>query len=317
MKVARFLMNLLILLLIVSCEHKDIECPGPQEINVSFDWKNAADADVDGMALFFYPLGENERVWRFDIAGKYGGPVKLPSGSYELIVCNNDLPGIRLGDTESPSSIYASARRLDTETEADVYVNTGMLYCGKINRLEVTPCGVRYVSDSGEIKDCSRRIIRCLPDSAATLYSVKFINVSGLENVRTAVVELDGVRSSILLESGCTSEIPVALSINMDISPSGATFSGSACAFAPCDLRSVSYRLKLKIVRMDGKAFARNIDVRPEDMNVIARHCVLITIRNMVIPDEGSPGDIGGIGAVVDGWEVIEIDLSPTFDTKS
>lgn len=313
MKVARFLMNLLILLLIVSCEHKDIECPGPQEINVSFDWKNAADADVDGMALFFYPLGENERVWRFDIAGKYGGPVKLPSGSYELIVCNNDLPGIRLGDTESPSSIYASARRLDTETEADVYVNTGMLYCGKINRLEVTPCGVRYVSDSGEIKDCSRRIIRCLPDSAATLYSVKFINVSGLENVRTAVVELDGVRSSVLLGSGQTSDIPAALSINMVINQSDGALAGSACAFAPYDLMTASYGLKLRIVRTDGKVFARDIEIKPENVNVITRHNVVLMVSDITIPDEGASGDIGGIGAIVDGWEVVVIDLKPTF----
>lgn len=313
MKVARFLMNLLILLLIVSCEHKDIECPGPQEINVSFDWKNAADADVDGMALFFYPLGENERVWRFDIAGKYGGPVKLPSGSYELIVCNNDLPGIRLGDTESPSSIYASARRLDTETEADVYVNTGMLYCGKINRLEVTPCGVRYVSDSGEIKDCSRRIIRCLPDSAATLYSVKFINVSGLENVRTAVVELDGVRSSVLLGSGQTSDIPAALSINMVINQSDGALAGSACAFAPYDLMTASYGLKLTIVRTDGKVFARDIEIKPENVNVITRHNVVLMVSDITIPDEGASGDIGGIGAIVDGWEVVVIDLKPTF----
>lgn len=316
MKVARSLMNLLILFmpfLIVSCEHKDIECPGSQEINVSFDWENATDADVDGMTLFFYPLEENGHIWRFDIAGKDGGCVELPSGTYELITCNNDLSGIRFDDTGSPSTIYASARRLDTGDEIDVYANSGMLYCGIINRLEVTPCGVRYISNSGELRECSRRVVRCRPDSVSTLYNLRFINVTGLESVRSAVVELEGVRSSILLESGCTSDIPVALSINMDISPSDATFSGSACAFAPCDLRSVSYRPKLKIVRMDGKAFARNIDVRPEDMNVIARHCVLITIRNMVIPDEGSPGDIGGIGAVVDGWEVIEIDLSPTF----
>lgn len=302
-----------VLLATYSCGHKEIECPGAQEINVSFNWKNAADADVDGMALFFYPLGENERVWRFDIAGKYGGPVKLPSGSYELIVCNNDLPGIRLGDTESPSSIYASARRLDTETEADVYVNTGMLYCGKINRLEVTPCGVRYVSDSGEIKDCSRRIIRCLPDSAATLYSVKFINVSGLENVRTAVVELDGVRSSVLLGSGQTSDIPAALSINMVINQSDGALAGSACAFAPYDLMTASYGLKLRIVRTDGKVFARDIEIKPENVNVITRHNVVLMVSDITIPDEGVSGDIGGIDAIVDGWEVVVIDLKPTF----
>lgn len=316
MKDARIFTNLLILLmplLIVSCGHKDIECPGPQEINVSFDWGNATDADIDGMTLFFYPLEENGHIWRFDIAGKDGGRVELPSGTYELIACNNDLPGIRFGDAESPSTIYASARRLDTETEADVYVNTGMLYCGKINRLEVTPCGVRYVSDSGEIKDCSRRIIRCLPDSAATLYTVKFINVSGLENVRTAVVELDGVRSSVLLGSGQTSDIPAALSINMVINQSDGALAGSACAFAPYDLMTASYGLKLRIVRTDGKVFARDIEIKPENVNVITRHNVVLMVSDITIPDEGVSGDIGGIDAIVDGWEVVVIDLKPTF----
>lgn len=78
-----------------SCEHKDIECPGATEdVHILFEWDKAADADVAGMTLFFYPQDAHGRIWRFDIAGRDGGHVELPPGRYSLTACNNDLPGI-------------------------------------------------------------------------------------------------------------------------------------------------------------------------------------------------------------------------------
>lgn len=298
---------------VTSCGHKDIVCPASDGINVVFEWNNASDADVDGMTLFFYPLDENERIWRFDIAGREGGPVRLPSGTYEMIACNNDLPGIILGDTENPSTLYASARSVVTGEDHGVFASSGMLYCAKISRLEVTPCGVRYVSDAGIVKECSRGIVRAHPDSIATVYTVRLIHVDGLERIRRAVVTLEGVRSDILLESSIPSDIPASLAIDMFLDHDYDSVSGQGCAFAPLDLISADYKLRLLIECADGKTIVRDIDVMPDNLNTITRHNVIITIDGIAIPDGGSSGDIGGIGAIVDGWEVIEIDLEPTF----
>lgn len=304
---------LLVLTAITSCRHKELLYPDPEEVKVVFEWDNASGADVDGMALFFYPLDGHSRIWRFDIAGRDGGAVTLPCGTYELIACNNDLPGITLEDTQSPATILASARRPASGKETGVYAGTGMLYRGEINRLEVTPCGVRYISATGVFKDCAYRTVRCRPDSMSTVYTVNFTNVSGIERMRSAFVALEGVSPSILLESGRPSDISAALAIDMVPAPDGASISGGGCAFAPVDLATAGFGLRLQIMLANGKTLARDIELKPENLNIISRHNVLITVDGLSIPDDGSSGDIGDMDVIVDGWEVIEIDLQSRF----
>lgn len=301
------------LALTISCEHKEIVCPVSGEINVVFEWDHASDADVEGMTLLFYPLEGDGRTWRFDIAGKDGGPIMIPSGTYEMIAFNNDLPGIILGATESRSTLFASARRVADDKDCGIYASTGMLYCGEISRLELTPCGVRYVTASGTIKECGHRIVRCHPDSIATGYTVNLTRVTGMERIRSANVILRGIRSSILLESRLSSEIPAGLAIDMSRDTDNDTLSGQGYAFPPSDPMTAKYQLSLQMRLTDGKTVVREIDIKPENLNIITRHNVVITIDGIVIPDGDSSGDIGGIGAVVDGWEVIEIDLEPSL----
>lgn len=308
-----FLITLSVLAVTTSCEHKEIVCPTSENLNVVFEWDKASNADVDGMTLFFYPLEENERIWRFDIAGRDGGNVNLPSGKYELIACNNDLPGIILEDTESASTLHASVRNLAIGHDTEVYSNSGMLYCAEIRKLEITPCGVRYLLPNGTYKECPRGIVRCQPDSIATVFNVKLTNISGMQYIHSATVALENVRASIALESDLPSEIPATLAIDMTVNPKDDTLSGCGCAFAPSDLKSADFRLRLQVVLTNGKSIARDIEITPENLNIITGHNVLIAVDGIVIPDDSSSGDIGGIGAIVDGWEVVIIDLEPTF----
>ena len=97
----------------------------------------------------------------------------------------------------------------------------------------------------------------------------------------------------------------------------GNTLSGKACAFAPVNPASASYRLLLRVVCTDGSVFAREIGVKPENIKISSPRNVIITVDGIEIPDKGTPGDIGGIDAVVDGWEEGEIDLSPSLGAPS
>lgn len=303
------------LALAVSCEHKKIVCPAPGEINVVFEWDSAPAADVEGMTLFFYPLDEGGRVWRFDIAGSAGGQVMIPSGRYELIACNNDLPGIRLENTGNSLTIAAAAGKTSQLEDGIVYAGTGMLYSAKVGAIEVTPCGVSYMLPSGDMKECGRRIIRCSPDSVSTLYTVMLTHVSGMERLRSASVALEGVHTSVLLNGGIPAGHSAAVSVALD--SDGNTLSGKACAFAPVNPASASYRLLLRVVCTDGSVFAREIGVKPENIKIPSPRNVIITVDGIEIPDKGTSGDIGGIDAVVDGWESVEIDLSPSMGAPS
>lgn len=293
-----------------SCRHKDIECPGTtQGIHVLFEWDRSVGAQVAGMTLYFYPLDSHSRTWRFDITGRDGGHVELPPGRYRLIACNNDLPGIALEDTGTPESIIAAARR---QTDPGVYTTTGMLYGGTVQDLEVTPCGVRYVTESGTVKECGQGLVRCHPDSLATQYTVILRNVNGMRHVRSANAILKGTRRAIYLGSHIPTDTPTALAMRMDLDNSNALMTAGGCAFAPLDAAQAHYTLSLQVVKTNGKGMARDIEVRPGDLNCITGHNVIITIDGIEIPDD-SPGDIGGIDVGVDGWDVVNIDVEPSI----
>lgn len=304
------MLALLATLSATSCRHKDIECPGAmQGIHVLFEWNRSPDARVAGMTLYFYPLDAHSRTWRFDITGRDGGPVELPPGRYRLIACNNDLPGIALEDTGNPESIIAVAQR---QTDPGVYTSTGMLYGGDVRELEVTPCGVRYVTESGTVKECGQGLVRCHPDSLATQYTVILRNVNGMRHVRSANAILKGTRRAIYLGTHRPTDTPTALAMRMDLDNGNALMTAGGCAFAPPDAAQAHYTLSLQVVKTNGKGMSRDIEVRPENLNSITRHNVIITIDGIEIPDD-SPGDIGGIDVGVDGWDVVNIDVEPSF----
>lgn len=293
-----------------SCAHKAIECPAASAgIEIRFEWDRAAGADVDGMSLFFYPLDSYSRQWRFDIAGRDGGPVELPPGSYRLVACNNDLPGTVIDGTGSLSTVCASASRPVAD---DVYASTGMLYGAVVSEIEVTPCGVRYTSSDGTVKECGRGLVRCSPDSLSTLYTLCISRVSGLEHVRTVAADLSPVASAVSLatqQPGGSSDAALRMSLAADRTLH--TLSGSGCAFgAPA--QPPECRLSLLIALAGGKTVARTIEIAPEQMNIASPHNVIIKIDGLDLPHDGTGSDdVGGIDAAVDGWTVVEISPEP------
>ena len=249
MKVNSILLLVILSLSAASCQHKDIECPGASEnIYVVFEWNRAPAADVAGMTLWFYRQGPDAKVWRYDIAGHDGGGVELPSGTYSMIACNNDLPGIRFEDTDNVGAVHATARRRLAD---GIYANTGMLYSTFVNYVEVSPCGVRYITSSGVVKECGYGRVRCQPDSPSTQYSVVLNHVTGIEGVRSVSAILEGVRASMYLENQCPSDTSAALSIDMALDSDSSTLSGRGCAFSSQD--DAHYRLTLRALRTDGR----------------------------------------------------------------
>lgn len=303
MKVNSILLLVILSLSAASCQHKDIECPGASEnIYVVFEWNRAPAADVAGMTLWFYRQGPDGKVWRFDIAGRDGGQVELPSGTYSMIACNNDLPGIRFEDTDNAAAVHATARRRLAD---GIYAGTGMLYSTYVNYVEVTPCGVRYITSSGVVKECGYGRVRCQPDSTSTQYSVVLNHVTGIEGVRSAAAILEGVRTSMYLENQCPSDTTAALSIDMSIDVGGFMLTGRGCAFSSQD--DATYRMTLRVVRADGRNMEKSIELKPDNINIVTEHNVIIIVDGVGIPNDGPSAGIGGIGADVEGWEIVNI----------
>lgn len=295
--------------LLASCAHKAIECPAaPAGIEIRFEWDRAPAADVDGMSLYFYPLDSYSRLWRFDIAGRDGGRVELPSGTYRLIACNNDLPGTAIDGSGSLSTVCATAARPVAD---GVYASTGMLYGAVVSELEVTPCGVRYTTADGTVKHCGRGLVRCRPDSLSTHYTVSIRHVSGIERARSVAADVGPVASGVMLDTQLPAgRADAALRMTLAADRQQHTLAGEGCAFGVPPLPSAC-RLSLLVATTEGKTIARSVEITPQEMNIITPHNVMITIDGLDLPDGGSgTGDVGGIDAIVDGWSVVEINLS-------
>lgn len=290
-----------------SCAHKDIECPaGGAPIEILFEWDNVRDADVAGMTLFFYPLDGKGRIWRFDIAGREGGPVDIPPGTYRMVACNNDVAGLVLEDTGSASAIRAVAARHVADS---VYAGTAMLYGAVVGRLDVTACAVRYTTDVGSIKECGKRLVRCRPDSLATCYTIAVRKASGLESVRGVSAVLAPVSSGVFLDNGVNAGAIAALYMPLAADRPQNSLAGSTCAPGRAEEDLSAYRVMTRIVKSDGKLYERRIRLSPDNVNIMSPHNVMIIIDDFNIPGDTTSGDVGGIDAAVDGWSVVEIEL--------
>ena len=157
-----------------SCIYDYSDCPSEnREFRVVFDWDHSKQADVEGMTLFFYPMDEGGSIWRFDIPGRDGGSVELLEGEgligvgYVPDECPfSDMPGIRLEDTESASTIQAVMQRCDVDNDS-VYGSTGMLYNAIVRQIDVMPCGVRYSPADGQYVTAADGTVSSQPDSLA------------------------------------------------------------------------------------------------------------------------------------------------------
>ncbi len=293
---------------LLSCDHKEIVCPGsePYPVHVLFEWENAPTANPDGMTLYFYPESDENEVWKFDIAGREGGNVELPVGTYRMVAYNNDIPGIRFINQNHYNEIAAESRSMNS---GNTLLSAGMLYGSTINHIEVTLCGISYINQDGNKKECPKSLLRCSPDSLTTKYDIVVRNVEGIEKVRKAQAILHGVARGIKLSNNVPFGIPSDVTAPMNIDKNAATFSSSIYAFSP-DSYGTSYELSVLVELPDGKALTKKFDVTAQVVSKPHSKNVLIIIDGISIPDTGNPGeDVGGIDVGVDGWETIVIDI--------
>ena len=93
-------MAFLILLIefLTSCEHKDLcyDYPHRQNVEVTFDWSEAPDANPSTMSLYLYP--ENGGApQRYEFTDRNGGCISVAAGTYDAICVNSDKETHRRG----------------------------------------------------------------------------------------------------------------------------------------------------------------------------------------------------------------------------
>ena len=148
--------------LLASCRQKDIVSPDEMiRLMVDFNWRNAYEAEPEGMTVLFFPADGDSPSWRFDIPGR-GGEVELFPGLYRVLAYNNDLPGVVMANTDSYDICEATVRMMsDTLSHC-----TGMLYGASLSSVAIGRGHGRL------------QAIRLTPDSLATVYHIRVDSVT-------------------------------------------------------------------------------------------------------------------------------------------
>lgn len=300
---------MVIIMCLTGCSQKEIQCPagGEEGITVRFMWDDAPEANPEGLTLMFYPLWSGGQIWRFDIKGREGGEVALPAGRYALLAFNNDLPGVEMRYMDNYNLACACLK-----VTQGVSRGCGHLYSGTVEEIEVTPCGVNYRLPDGSIKDCPYGLVRCYVRPLGYRYTVVCEDVDNLTLVRSVRARLSGMSEMVSLAAGlCEGE---ECGLAMTLSPGAVEMiSGSAVCFGP-SVPEGEFELAIEVTRTDGVTVAKTFDVTRQVITAQNPRDVVIRINGLDVPAEPLPpgpggGDVG-IDVGVDGWKIIEIDIT-------
>lgn len=222
---SRFLLASLILLL-AGCNHKGFcyNHPHSARVKVVFDWRDAPDANPDGMCVFFYPEDGGE-YRRYDFNNTTGGEIELTLGRYRIICYNNDtetvyFTGMSRYDTHSilspesgmfePLGYSSSFVPRASEDERIVRVSEMMWGC-HATEVELTPDQVKYLSapvynvapedDRAHTLTISRDLeIVLYPHELVSRYTLEVRNVENLSHATQMCASLTGMSGMIKMD---------------------------------------------------------------------------------------------------------------------
>ena len=184
----RILYSLAILLMLPSCVHKELcyDHPHTVSVKVEFDWRDAPEADPDGMCVYFYPVGGGSGT-RFDFSGTEGGEVELQVGSYLVLCYNNDTEVAQFYNTDDFGSHGVYTR--EGNVLEPIYGNAADYSVPRAagteeERVVICPDMIWGSNDTEvEIFDAQDNVVTLFPHELVCTYTYEVRNVSNLDHL--------------------------------------------------------------------------------------------------------------------------------------
>lgn len=227
MKTLKLILTLVAVLVLTSCEHKDLcyHHPHTVTLKVRFDWRDAPDANPEGMCVYFYPEDGSEPR-RADFSNMVGGEIDLNVGKYRVITYNNDTEAVIFDGRNSFDTHRAATRRgsvlepvmgpqagsssallaSGAENQSVVICPDMMWGCSAID-VEITESGVSYICVPMDEKDewlglpvvNTEQVITLYPHEMLCTYTYEIRNVEGIERISQVCGSLSGMAPAITL----------------------------------------------------------------------------------------------------------------------
>ncbi|MDE6669795.1 MAG: DUF5119 domain-containing protein, partial [Muribaculaceae bacterium] len=291
--------------LVTGCNHKDLLYPVDTcKVRVSFDWSKASDAQPEGMTLMCYPCNSDTRTWRFDIAGRNGGYIELPSGKYKVLTVNNDLPGIRFINTGYINTFEAVSIKLDSED----MMPTGMLYGATIGSDTNPIISIPAFSDSWDSSQ-SEYNLTLTPDSLCTILHLNISNLHNCRQIRSVSACLSGTPYALLIQSDLPEEPTMHTGFSLEpIIPDSSINLHGATSILGTPMQHILYELVLTATMKNGAIYKKKLDVTQQIVNSLWPRNIFITLDDVELPsDESEATGSFELGADVDGWSKVFI----------
>ncbi len=321
------LIGVLFLLLLASCDRRELTYYTEAEIEITADWSQSGLTDEEGAArgatIVFYPTDGGEP--KIFLMGNYlREAVRLPQGVYNVILFNRsftDFSNIAFRGNGLYETLEAYNKQIETRTdgETDTRTITGSpeeLASAAMEGFTVTEDMLGNYSQTAYGKSAhsatagdGQRSLHLIPQKR-TSEVVAVIRVEGLNNIRSATCRLDGISESVFLATGKTSGQSVSQEFTLSHpvfdqgSPFNGTLTGRFNVFGIDFSQSHSLHLEAQLV--DGKTVFTgdydNVKVTEKD-NGEGIITVYVEATTDKIPDVKPEGGSGsGFDVDVGGW---------------
>lgn len=323
----------LTLVFLSSCEHKELcyHHPHTTTLRLEFDWRDAPDANPEGMCVFFYPLDDEDDlpIRRFDFTGKEGGEIELQVGRYRVITYNNDTESVLFNgmdafDTHEGytrdggifESIYGSnasyaPRAVDTEDERVVICPDFMWGCHATD-VEITEQGVSYVCVPFSEKDdltptTSEQVITLYPHELTCTYTYEIRHVTNIKYATQMCASLSSMAPSLFFGSEELGTECVTLPFAAAPDVENAKITGKFYTFGHHEQNTQPHKMVLYVWFTDGSKYYYTFDVTDQVHSAPDKHHVHIIIDGLDFPQPIGNGS--GFKPSVDEWQVVEEDI--------
>ena len=330
----RILYSLAILLMLPSCVHKELcyDHPHTVSVKVEFDWRDAPEADPDGMCVYFYPVGGGSGT-RFDFSGTEGGEVELQVGSYLVLCYNNDTEVAQFYNTDDFGShgaytregsvlepIYGNGanyapRSRGTEDER-VVICPDMIWGCTATEVEITDSGISYVlapyEDGMEPVpvESEEYVIKLYPHELVCTYTYEVRNVKNLKHMAQMCGTISGMAGKMTLSSEELDDECVTLPFGAQ-SDGKSTVTGMFYTFGHNTANPDPHKMVFYVVMDDGAKYcykdSENLDVTMQVHNAPDYRHVHLIIDGLDLPQPIENGS--GFDPSVDDWEVVEEEI--------
>lgn len=316
MKLLRLILSFSLLLILSSCNHKEL-CyvvhPHEVKINVVYDWTDAPDADPIGMCVFFYHEDSGVSPVRVDFRGITGGEVHLIPGRYRVITYNNDTEAIRIGNSHDYDIHYAFTR--EGNILEPIYGN-GMKLPPRSEgtedeRVMITPDMLwGYSQTDVVITGIENQEIVLYPHDMLCHYSYEVRNVKNMKHVTQMSGALSGMAPSMFLSSESLHTEPVTLPFGAS-RDGDSTIRGEFLTFGHHLDVDRPHKMSFYMVMDDGSKYSfttgKNLDVTDQVHSAPNPKRVHIIIDGLDLPTPIENGS--GFNPDVDDWDDVQQDI--------